>query len=238
MADKIPYFEKDMEIIGKLGDTPGVDDNLDWKALQAKFDEGGKATKEYLNEVAKILNGLFSAGGGPVSGGNLSGNLNVNSHRLYGLSTPTQSDDAVNKKYADTKLPKTGGTMAGPLSMNKNYIQNLPEPVAKSDAATKGYVDTSVKKIVDVLENYTIPMDAWEEDEAKTYDAYPYKASIPMPDIQGNGFPEVVFDAGDMLDYDFAPVAVPGESCVFIYCASIPDKAVTIPTVVHWKIDV
>lgn len=239
MADKIPYFEKDMVIIGKLGDTPGTDDNLDWRELQAKFDEGGKATKEYLNQVAKILNGLFSADGGSISGGNLSGNLNVNSHRLYGLPAPQKNDDAASKEYADTKLSKTGGTMTGPISMNKNYVQNLPAPVADNDAATKKYVDASIQDIkssVGVLKNYTVQADAWAEDENKAYSAYPYRAAIPMSGVQGDGFPEVVFDADDMEDFDFAPVAVPQNAYIYIYCASIPDRAITIPSVVHWKI--
>ena len=42
-------FAKDMEIIGKLSDTPNVDDGLTAAQLKEKFDEGGKAIKEYLN---------------------------------------------------------------------------------------------------------------------------------------------------------------------------------------------
>lgn len=239
MADKIPYFEKDMVIIGKLGDTPGTDDNLDWRELQAKFDEGGKATKEYLNKVAKILNGLFQADGGSISGGNLSGNLNVNSYRLYGLPAPQKNDDAASKEYADKMLPKTGGTMTGPISMENNFIRNLPNPVANSDASTKEYVDTSIKGIkesVAVLNDYTVQADAWAVDENKTYDAYPYRVAIPMSGVRTDGYPEVVFDVDDMEDFDFAPVAVPGNGYIYIYCASIPDRAITIPSVVHWKI--
>lgn len=239
MADKIPYFEKDMVIIGKLGDAPGTDDNLDWRELQAKFDEGGKATKEYLNKVAKILNGLFQADGGSIPGGNLSGNLNVNSYRLYGLPTPQKNDDAVSKEYADTKLPKTGGTMTGPISMGNNFIRDLSKPVANKDAATKEYVDTSIKDIkesVAVLKNYTVQADAWAEDATKSYDAYPYRAAISMSGVRTDGYPEVVFDVDDMEDFDFAPVAVPGNGYIYIYCASIPDRAITIPSVVHWKI--
>lgn len=44
-------FTKDMEIIGKLSDTPNVDDGLTAAQLKAKFDEGGEAIKEYLNGV-------------------------------------------------------------------------------------------------------------------------------------------------------------------------------------------
>ena len=42
-------FTKDMEIIAKLSDTPNVDDGMTADQLKAKFDEGGKAIKEYIN---------------------------------------------------------------------------------------------------------------------------------------------------------------------------------------------
>ena len=44
-------FSYDMEIIGKLSDTPNVDDGLTAAQLKDKFDEGGKAIKEYINGV-------------------------------------------------------------------------------------------------------------------------------------------------------------------------------------------
>lgn len=68
-------FDKDMDIIARLSDSPNVDDGLTASQLKAKFDEGGKAVKEYINgtllqEVAekprftgvlKAENGVFSA---------------------------------------------------------------------------------------------------------------------------------------------------------------------------------
>jgi hypothetical protein len=46
---KFTQFSYDMEIIGKLSDTPNVDDGLTAAQLKEKFDEGGKAVKDYLN---------------------------------------------------------------------------------------------------------------------------------------------------------------------------------------------
>ena len=129
--------------------------------------------------------------------------------------------------------------MTGTISMGNNFIRNLSKPVANDDAATKEYVDTSIKDIkesVVVLKNYTWQAGAWAEDATKSYDAYPYRAAIPMSGVRADGFPEVVFDVDDMEDFDFAPVAVPGNGYIYIYCASIPDRAITIPSVVHWKI--
>lgn len=42
-------FSYDMEIIAKLADTPNVDDGLTAYQLKEKFDEGGKAVKDYIN---------------------------------------------------------------------------------------------------------------------------------------------------------------------------------------------
>ena len=43
-----------MEIIAKLSDTPNVDDGLTAAQLKDKFDEGGKALKEYINNVLLV----------------------------------------------------------------------------------------------------------------------------------------------------------------------------------------
>lgn len=44
-------FTKDMEIIGKLSDTPNVDDGMTADQLKAKFDEAGESIKEYINNT-------------------------------------------------------------------------------------------------------------------------------------------------------------------------------------------
>lgn len=61
-------FTKDMDIIGKLSDTPNVDDGLTAAQLKEKFDEGGKAVKDYINnellpELEEVsLAGYLAAG--------------------------------------------------------------------------------------------------------------------------------------------------------------------------------
>jgi hypothetical protein len=47
----ITQFGKDMNIISNLSDAPNVDDGLTAAQLKAKFDEGGKAIKEYINDT-------------------------------------------------------------------------------------------------------------------------------------------------------------------------------------------
>lgn len=44
-------FTNDMDIIAKLSDSPNVDDGLTAAQLKAKFDEGGKALKSFINDT-------------------------------------------------------------------------------------------------------------------------------------------------------------------------------------------
>ena len=60
----LPIFEKDMNIIAKLSDEPNNTKNegLDGYQLKDKFDEGGEALKQYLNEVLlPYLEGMHAA---------------------------------------------------------------------------------------------------------------------------------------------------------------------------------
>ena len=149
MAINLPQFSEDMDIIQKLGDTPGTDNNLDWKQLQAKFDEAGNLLKTYLNTIIPLLNAAFSNEGSVITGGTLIGDLDINGNRLFGIGAPTADSDAANKGYVDTaeanaknaSLPKAGGTMAGDLDMGGMALKNLKAPSAAADGATKGYVD-------------------------------------------------------------------------------------------------
>ena len=45
----ITQFVYDMDIISRLSDSPNVDDGLTATQLKAKFDEAGKAIKDYIN---------------------------------------------------------------------------------------------------------------------------------------------------------------------------------------------
>lgn len=149
MAINLPQFSEDMDIIQKLGDTPGTDNNLDWKQLQAKFDEAGNLLKTYLNTIIPLLNAAFSNEGSVITGGTLIGDLDINGNRLFGIGAPTADSDAANKGYVDTaaanaknaSLPRTGGAMTGDISMGGNAVKGLNAPAAGTDAATKDYVD-------------------------------------------------------------------------------------------------
>lgn len=47
----IPEFSVDMDIISKLGDYPGPDNNLTPDGFRKKFDQAGKYVQEYINTI-------------------------------------------------------------------------------------------------------------------------------------------------------------------------------------------
>lgn len=111
MADfeHFPFFEEDMNIIQKLGDYPGTDDDLSSAAFKEKFDKGGNLLKEFVNHLVNHLNEMVnmlnnSSGGTTFTGGTMLGSLNMNGKYLYGLNDPTADDQAANKSYVDSTL--------------------------------------------------------------------------------------------------------------------------------------
>lgn len=149
MATKLPSFEEDMDIIQKLGDTPGTDNNLSAGELKARFDKAGNLLKTYLNRIVPMINNVFSGEGNVITGGTLIGDLDMNGNRLFGVRAPAADADAANKKYVDeaaeavkkVTLSNSGGTMSGGIDLGGNALTNVKSPAADADAATKGYVD-------------------------------------------------------------------------------------------------
>lgn len=233
MATNLPSFEEDMDIIQKLGDTPGTDNNLSAGELKARFDKAGNLLKTYLNKIVPMINNVFSGEGDVISGGTLIGDLDMNGNRLLGVRAPAADADAANKKYVDEAaaaaknacLPASGGTMTGNIDLGGNALTNVKAPAAATDAATKGYVDG--KRLVLTT---TIPA-SW------TGSAEPYTQTISVPGILATDTPHIMPVYTDP-NYSVALAqiegwsnivsAFSGDGVIAFYCR--PDKpAVAIP---------
>lgn len=81
-----------------------------------------------------------------LSGGTMSGVIDMNSHKITNVTDPTAAQDAATKFYVDDTvgnyLPLSGGTMTGAVNMNNFKITNLGLCTNSGDAANKGYVDS------------------------------------------------------------------------------------------------
>ena len=239
MENKFPLFEEDMDIIQKLGDTPGTDNNLEWQQLQAKFDEGGNLLKVHLNKIISALNEVLGNEGPFISGGSLLGNIDANTNRILGLIAPVRNDEAATKGYVDTvttnlqnrKLETSGGALSGNLDMSGNTIYNLKEPKVETDAATKKYVDERLL----VFEGVKVPVSTWSPESIYTQEGFPYYANVILSGAKKSMIPQVTFAEKDKKDFDFCGSCTSANGFVQIYAETLPDREIEIPTITLFK---
>lgn len=210
MADRFPKFKEDVEVISKLGDTPGTDDGLSSNQLKAKFDQAPKAIKDYLVKLVDSLEELFADSGGAVSGGNLTGGLNMNRYPLTGLKSPEDPLDAVNKSFLDS------------------VVQGINASISEAKAETATKED---KKLL--FHGVSVQASSWGADN--TYADYPYRASVTLNGVTASMIPHVVFPVDAMSNTGLASVAECYDGGIYIYSDGIPSAAITIPTIICWK---
>ena len=82
------------------------------------------------------------------------GELNMNNHKLVGLSEPTESQDAATrgyiKNFTRNNFLKLDGTnnMAGDLDLNNNKITNVADPTEDDDAINKRYLESATNNFL------------------------------------------------------------------------------------------
>ena len=70
-----------------------------------------------------------------LSGGLMTGNLDMNSKRIYNVAQPDDDNQPATKIWSENKfLDKSSGVMAGPLNMSNNKITHLATATANGDA--------------------------------------------------------------------------------------------------------
>ncbi len=68
------------------------------------------------------------------SGGTMTGDINMDSHKITNLPDPASDSEPVKKSYGDGRyLGKAGGTMTGDLNMGTKKILGLPEPASNEE---------------------------------------------------------------------------------------------------------
>ena len=83
-----------------------------------------------------------------LSGGLMTGNLDMNNKRIYNVAQPSGDNEPATKIWSQNKfLDKSSGVMAGPLNMSNNKITNLAKPTNDTDGANKKYIDDNCLKL-------------------------------------------------------------------------------------------
>ena len=88
-----------------------------------------------------------------LSGGLMTGNLDMNSKRIYNVAQPNGDNQPATKIWSENKfLDKSSGVMAGPLNMSNNRITNVGNPTSGKDGVSRDYSDGRyVKKSGDTM---------------------------------------------------------------------------------------
>ena len=73
-----------------------------------------------------------------LSGGLMTGNLDMNSNRIYNVAQPNGDNQPATKIWSESKfLDKSSGVMAGSLNMSNNKITHLAKPTDDKDGVNK-----------------------------------------------------------------------------------------------------
>jgi hypothetical protein len=122
------------------------------------------ATQDYVNTtVANYL---------PLSGGTLTGDINANNRRIYGLPTPISDTDIVNKQYMDSRLTITTQTRQLPqrtIKANRSFNATVTLSVIVPLNKFIGVYSTSNSGL---LCNYNLSVNNNNEVEAIYITAY------------------------------------------------------------------
>lgn len=92
---------------------------------------------------------------------------------------------------------------------------------------------TAVELKKRLFRNTSAPVSAFVADT--TYSDYPFRAAIALDGVLSNMIPEVMFDVPDAVSGNYSPVSDTYDGGVYIYAASKPDAAITIPTIICWR---
>nr|DAZ49885.1 MAG TPA: Receptor Binding Protein [Caudoviricetes sp.] len=108
-----------------------------------------------------------------------------------------------------------------------SVLDSINRELADLEAGTA----VELKKLL--FTDTSVPVSAFVADS--TYQDYPFRAAIALTGVLDTMIPEVVLGVADAIDGNFAPVAATYNGGVYLYAASVPESAITIPTIMCWK---
>lgn len=130
--------------------------------------------------------------------------------------------DSVNKDIGIIDGSVTTSKLAtGAVTTDKLANNSVTTDKLSADAVKLLFTNTSVSASSFVVDS--------------TYTDYPYRASVALSGVLASMIPEVILGVTDAVGGNFAPVATTYNGGVYLYAASVPESAITIPTIICWK---
>lgn len=81
----------------------------------------------------------------------------------------------------------------------------------------------------------TVEPSAWVIDT--TYEAFAYRAAVPVNGATESMIPDVIFSVPDAVSGNLAPGGTAYDGGVYIYAGTIPTNNITIDTLTMWKVN-
>ena len=191
-----------------------------------------------------ILKGTASSSPVPpaLTNNNVQRQISLRQQRIpagaISLSVSLGTDERLN--------PNVCGIVTESIKIDTSTIYERVNTVLKDvDEQTDAVLDAIQKELADIeagvgvelrklqFNNVTVPKSSFIEDS--TYSDYPYRAAIALDGVISSMIPEVILGLVDATDGNFAPVAQSYNGGVYLYAASPPEYAVTVPTIICWK---
>lgn len=182
---------------------------------------------------------------------------------VYNGTNGTGAVSTVNELYPDSdgNVTLTGDNLAVSASDSTNVSAALAK-IEKNVKDTLAEAETSLDKKIEAAEdtlnasidemesnveaaladvelkklqftNTTVAKTAFVADS--TYQDYPYRAAVALTGVLASMIPDVVLSLTDATDGNIAPVAECYNGGVYLYAASTPEAAITIPTILCWR---
>lgn len=181
----------------------------------------------------KILKGSGASNAVPPA---LTNNTTVRQISLARIRIPAGTTTITASMITDERMDKSvcgivTESVSIDTSMMHSQFSELLAGIQKELQQLEAGVGVELKKLV--FSNQSVATSAWAE--TKTYEDYPFRASVALSGVISTMIPQVVFSVAALAENGFAPVAECYNGGVYIYASDKPEKAVTIPTIICWK---
>lgn len=181
----------------------------------------------------KILKGSGASNAVPPA---LTNNTTVRQISLAKIRIPAGTTTITASMITDERMDKSvcgivTESVSIDTSMMHSQFSELLAGIQKELQQLEAGVGVELKKMV--FSNQSVATSAWAE--TKSYEDYPFRASVALSGVISTMIPQVVFSVAALAENSFAPVAECYNGGVYIYASDKPEKAVTIPTIICWK---
>lgn len=97
----------------------------------------------------------------------------------------------------------------------------------QAEAPIRNYIDGRVMTFA----NKAVAVSAWAASTDQSGAGFGFRAAVALAGVTASMVPDVYFSAADAVSANFSPAAQSYAGGVYIYAASKPTAAITIPTI-------